>query len=124
MPTIDPIRYQKATVVFKRGLKASRAGIHRTLNRAPKGKGWVRCSGACEGIFCKPAKVKESIDFFKAAHEIFPDIVSLNQIALAYELLGEIQEAGTWFLRMKEQAEREGNAAYLNAAELGLRRVG
>ena len=78
MPTIDPVRYQQATVVFKRGVKASRAGIHRTLNRAPKGKGWVPCSGACAGIFCKPAKVKESIDLFKAAYEIFSDIVSLN----------------------------------------------
>jgi len=36
---------REATAIFKLGVKASRAGIHRALNRAPKGKGWVQCVG-------------------------------------------------------------------------------
>jgi hypothetical protein len=124
MPTFDPLRYQEATVVFKRGLKASNAGIHRTLNRSPKGKGWVQCNNAPEGILCRPAKVRESIAYFKTAYEIFPDIVALNQIASGHELLGETQEARTYFTRMKEQAEQEGNEPYRKVAELGLYRLG
>ena len=124
MPTFDPVRYQQATVVFKRGLKASSAGIHRTLNRPPKGKGWVQCHNGPAGLLCRPARVRESLEYFKATYEIFPDIVALNQIALGYEMLGESQEARTYFTRMKEQAEREGNEPYRTAAEVGLRRLG
>jgi hypothetical protein len=124
MPAFDPVRYQEATVVFKRGLKASSAGIHRTLNRAPKGKGWAQCVNGPEGLMCRPAKVRESLDWFRRAYEIFPDIVALNQIALGHEMLGEAAEARTYFTRMKEQAEREGNQAYRQAAEHGLRRLG
>lgn len=82
MTAFDPERYAQATVLFKRGMKASSVGVHRTLNRPPKGKGWVPCPNAPEGMFCRPDKVRE-----------------------------------------KEQAEREGNAAYTRAAEMGLSRL-
>jgi hypothetical protein len=124
MPEFDRVRYQEATVVFKRGLKASAAGIHRTLNRAPKGKGWVQCKNAPVGILCRPAKVRESLSYFKMAYEIFPDIVALNQIALGHEMIGETEEAKTYFTLTKEQAEREGNEAYRKTAEIGLQRLG
>jgi tetratricopeptide (TPR) repeat protein len=65
---------------------------------------------------CKPDKVRESIQHFKKAYEIFHDIVALNQIALAYEMIGEFEAARQYFLLMKEQTQREANAAYLKAA--------
>jgi tetratricopeptide (TPR) repeat protein len=71
---------------------------------------------------CKPDKVKEAIEYFKKAYEIFPDIVALNQIALAYEFIGEKSVALDYFRRMKAQAEVDNNAAYSQAAELGISR--
>jgi len=120
MEQSDQSKYQEATAVFKLGGKAFNAGVHRTLNRPPKGKGWVQSPS---GVMCKPDKVSESIGHFKQAYEIFPDIVALNQIALAYEILGEFPSAREYFILMKKQAEREGNPAYFNAAELGLERT-
>jgi len=72
---------------------------------------------------CKPNKVSESIEHFKKAYEIFPEIVVLNQIALAYEMLGEFTSAREYFLHMKNQAEREENSAYVSAAEMGIERT-
>ena len=122
MPKIDPIRYAAATAVFKVGLKASSSGVHRTLNRPPKGKGWVPCPNGPEGLMCRPGKVRESIEFFRIAYGIFPDIVALNQIALGYEMLGEKEPAREHFTRMRAQAESEGNEAYARAAEMGIAR--
>lgn len=124
MAQFDQSKYRQATAVFKLGVKASSAAVHRTLNRPPKGKGWVQCINAPAGMMCKPDKVRESIKHFKKAYEIFPDIVALNQIALAYEMIGEFEAAKQHFLLMKEQAGREANSAYLQAAELGLERTG
>ena len=43
-------KFQEATVFFKLGVKANRTGVHRTLNRPPKGKGWVPCRNMPEGM--------------------------------------------------------------------------
>lgn len=123
MTHFDPVKHQQATAVFKLGLKASSKAVHRTLNRAPRGKGWVQCENSPSGIMCRPQGVRESIDLFKKAYAIFPDIVVLNQIALAYEMLGERKEAKEHFLLMKQQAERETNSAYVKAADIGLARI-
>ena len=90
--------------VFKLAAKASSTGMHRTLNRPPK-------------------PVREAIELFAQAYREFPDIVALNQIALAHEMLGELELARTHFAKMKTQAEAEGNAPYRGAAELGLART-
>lgn len=71
---------------------------------------------------CRPEKVKEAIEYFKIAYEIFPDIVSLNQIAIAHEMIGETKHANDYFNRMKSQAESENNEVYLAAAEAGVQR--
>jgi tetratricopeptide (TPR) repeat protein len=73
---------------------------------------------------CRPAKVREAIELFAKAYDEFPDIVALNQIALAYEMLGEFEAARMNFTKVCTQAESEGNVAYLKAAELGLARIG
>lgn len=93
MSEIDRARRREATAIFKLGLKASRAGIHRTLNRAPKGAGWVQCVNSPAGVMCRPEKVRESIAHFERAYQTFPDIVALNQIALGREMLGEFEAA-------------------------------
>ena len=123
MAQFDQARYREATAVFKLGVKASGAAVHRTLSREPKGKGWVQCKNSPVGITCKPDKVRAAIEFFKQAYEIFPDIVAVNQIALAYEMIGEFETARRYFLLMHEQAGREANAAYLQAAAMGLERA-
>ena len=117
-------RRAEATEVFKLGLKASKAGVHRTINRPPEGKGWVQCVNAPAGLMCRPEKVRESIELFRKAYELSPDIVALNQIALAHEMLGEREAAREAFARMRAQAVAEGNAAYVQVADLGLARVG
>ena len=114
---------QEAIVVFRLGMKASSVGVHRTLNRPPKGKGWVQCINMPAGMMCRPAKVREAIEHYKKSYEIFPDIVVLNQIALSYEMLGELETAREYLTRMKEQAERENNSAYLQGAEVSLERA-
>jgi hypothetical protein len=125
MSTPDEARRRaEATVVFKLALKASQAGVHRTLNRPPKGKGWVQCVDAPPGLMCRPEKVRESIELFGKAYQIWPDIVALNQIALAHEMLGERDAARQAFTRMRAQALAESNAAYVQAADQGLARVG
>jgi len=96
--------------------------MHRTLDRDPKGKGWVKCGGVFDGLMCKPDKVKEAIEYFKIAYEVFPDIVALNQIALAYESVGEEQLAVEFYQRMKDQAQTENNDVYIQTAELGIGR--
>jgi tetratricopeptide (TPR) repeat protein len=123
MTHFDPVKHQQATAVFKLGLKASSKAVHRALNRPPRGKGWVQCLNSPSGVLCRPEKVRESIELFRKAYAIFPDIVVLNQIALAYEMLGERKEAKEHFLRMKQQAERETNSAYVKAADIGLARI-
>jgi hypothetical protein len=71
-------------------------------------------------MMCKPEKLKESIEYFKIASEVFPDIVALNQIALGFEMLGETEKARDYFTQMKTQAESENSEAYLVAAEQGI----
>jgi tetratricopeptide (TPR) repeat protein len=113
--------------LLKAAVKASGAAVHRTLNRPPKGKGWVQCVNAPAGVMCRPDKVREAIEHFKKAYAVFPDAVALYQIALHYEMLGERDAAREHFLRVKEQVEREANpvyAAYLKAVELALARLG
>ena len=122
MSDFDPIRHKAATAVFKLALKTSNSGIHRAINMAPKGTGWVQCHSAPEGMMCKPDKVLESIEYYKIAYEVFPDIVALNQIALGYDLIGEKSKAKKFYLLMKQQAEIENNKAYINAAVQGLNR--
>ena len=116
-------RRKEMTALFKLGMNASSVGVHRTLNRPPKGKGWVPIANDPEGVFCRPDKVRESIEWYKKAYAILPDIVVLNQIALGYEMIGEVEEARAWFVRVREQAEREGNGSYRQAAEMSLKRV-
>jgi hypothetical protein len=42
MSAVDRDKRREATAFFKLGVKANKAGVHRTLNRSPKGKGWVQ----------------------------------------------------------------------------------
>ena len=122
MKHFDPIRHKAATAVFKLAQKTSNSGIHRTVNKEPKGKGWVQCHSAPEGMMCKPDKVLESIEYFKISYEVYPNIVALNQIALGYDLIGEKSKAKDFFLQMKEQAENENNEAYIQSAVQGIQR--
>ncbi len=117
-------RRAEATAIFKLALKASKAGVHRTLGRSPKGKGWVQCVNAPVGVMCRPEKIRESLELFRKAYEMSSDIVALNQIALAHEMLGERAAAREGFTRMRELALAEDIPAYVQAAELGLSRVG
>ena len=117
-------RRREALAVFKLGMKANAVGVHRTLNRPPKGEGWVQCVNSPAGVMCRPATVRESIEHFKKAYSIFPDIVALYQVALAYEMLGELEPAREHFVLVKAQAEKEANAAYRQGAELGIQRLG
>jgi tetratricopeptide (TPR) repeat protein len=110
-------------VYVKLAIKANSKGVHRTLNRAPKGKGWVQCVNAPAGMMCKPDLLRESIEHYRKAYSIFPDIVALYQIALAHEMLGEREPAREHFRRVRAQAEKEGNAAYAQAAATGLGRL-
>lgn len=118
----NPIRRKAATAVFKLANKTMEVGMHRTLDREPKGKGWVDCAVGLDGMMCKPDKVEEAIELFTIAYEIFPDIVALNQVALAFEILGNKQKAADYFARMKEQAEQESNDVYAQVAKAGLAR--
>src|SRR5262245_4534326 len=104
MPDVDPEQRKKATAIFKLAIKASGAAFHRTINRPPKGKGWVQCVNAPPGLMCRPAKAREAIELFIKAYTEFPDIVALNQIALSYEMLGEFEPARSWYGKMLEQA--------------------
>jgi tetratricopeptide (TPR) repeat protein len=122
MANHDKFRWNAASAVFMLGVKTSNSGIHRTLNKAPKGKGWIPAKMLPEGLMYKPDKVIESIEYFKISHEIFPDIVALNQIAIGYELLGEHDKAIDYFNQLLAQAIIEKNAAYQSAAELGIER--
>lgn len=123
MPVVDPASRREATALFKRAVKVNSAAIHRTLNRPPKGRGWVQCVNSPPGILCRPERVRESIELFTRAYRTYPDIVALNQIALAHEMLGELEAAREHFIRMREQALGEGIPAYVRAAELGLARL-
>lgn len=122
MSKFDPIRHKAATAIFKLAIKTQESGMHRTLDRDPKGKGWVKCVGIFDGLTCKPDKIKEAIEYFKIGYEVFPDIVALNQIALAYESVGEEQLAVRFYQRMKDQAQTENNDAYIQTAKLGIGR--
>ena len=111
---------------IKAALKASGRAVHRTLNRPPKGKGWVQCVNSPAGVMCRPDGVREAIEQFKKAYAIFPDVVAIYQIALHYEMIGELEAAREHFVRVKAQVEREAKpayAAYVQAAELGLSRL-
>jgi len=110
-------------VVFKLARKADSKAVHRTLNRPPTGKGWIQGVNMPEGLMCRPDKVREAIGLYQQSYAIFPDIVVLNQIAIAYEMIGELESARETVLRMKDQARSEGNAAYLNAADMQLARL-
>jgi hypothetical protein len=117
-------RRKQAMVFVKLAIKAGAKGVHRTLNRPPKGKGWVQCVNAPAGIMCRPDALRESIEHYRKAYSIFPDIVALYQVALAHEMLGEAQAAREHLLLVKAQAEKEGNAAYRQAADAALARIG
>lgn len=123
MAQSDEARYRQATTFFKRGVKVSNAAVHRTVNRPPRGKGWVQCVNAPAGMMCRPEKVRESIEHFKRAYDVCPDIIALNQIALAHEMIGELHAARGYYLLMKEQAEAESDSAYLKTAAWGLERT-
>jgi tetratricopeptide (TPR) repeat protein len=110
-------------VFVKLAIKANSKGVHRTLNRPPKGKGWVPCANGPAGLFCRPDALRESIEHYRKAYSIFPDIVALYQIALAHEMLGEAPLAREHFRLVAAQAANEGNAAYAQAARIGLGRL-
>jgi len=118
----DPIRYKAATAVFKLAVKTCESGMHRITNREPKGKGWVQCANVPTGVMCKPEKLREGVEYFKIAYEVWPDIVALNQIALFHEMLGESEQAKAYFERMKRQADDENNEAYGIVASQGIAR--
>ena len=99
---------------------SSNAGIHRALNRPPKGKGGVQCVNAPAGVMCRPEKVRESIEHFARAYQTFPDIVALIQIALGYEMLGELGAAREHFERMRDEALALSLAAYVQPRSLAL----
>ena len=122
MKSHSATRRKAATAVFRLANKTMESGMHRTLDREPKGKGWVDCASEFKGMKCRPEKVKEAIELFDIAYEILPDIVALNQIALGYETIGKKKKATNYFKRMKHQAERENNDAYIQAAEVGMAR--
>ena len=84
----------------------------------------MQCVDSPEGLLCRPQKVREAIEYFRIAYEVWPDIVALNQIALSYEMIGEAGDAREHFVRMLAQAEAEQNDAYAGAARLGLARLG
>ena len=118
---------KRSMAMFKLGMKASSKAVHRTLNRPPKGKGWVQCMNSPAGVMCRPEGVREAIAQFEKAYAIFPDVVARYQIALHYEMIGEREAARQNFLLVKEQVEREANpvyGAYLKAVELALARLG
>ena len=121
---ITPELRRQAMALFKQGMKANSVGVHRTLNRPPRGKGWVPGHNMPEGLFCRPEKVRESIEWYRKSYAVVPDIVVLNQIGIAHEMLGDIEEARAAYVLMKEQAEREGNEAYRRGAEMSLARLG
>src|SRR5215510_5209526 len=102
----DRDKRARAMAFFKLAAKASSHGIHRTLNRPPGGKGWVQAVNAPAGLMCRTAKVRDSIELFAKAYQEFPDIVALNQIALAHEMLGEFEAARSYFTKMREQQRR------------------
>jgi tetratricopeptide (TPR) repeat protein len=118
----DTNKYKAATAVFKLGAKAMESGMHRTLNREPKGKGWVPCKIEPIGLYYKPNKIREAIKYFEIAYSIYPEIITLNQIALCFEIIGEFEQAKLHFKNMQRQAEEEENDAYLQAAKTGLQR--
>lgn len=123
-PTDDLARRRReATALFKLGMKASAVGIHRTLNRPPKGKGWVQCVNSPAGVMCRPQKVREAIGYYERAYVVLPDIAVLNQIALSYEMLGELDQARQRFEIMKQQAVRENLLPYVQAAAAALQRA-
>lgn len=109
--------------MFKLAAKTQNAGMHRTLNREPRGAGWVQCVNSTDGLLCRPQKVREAIEYFRIAYGIWPDIVALNQIALGYEMIGEAEAAREQFERMLAQAEAEGNDVYATAARQALARL-
>lgn len=109
--------------MFRRAVKANNAALHRAINRAPKGAGWVPCHNAPPGMLCRPGKLRAALALFEEAYAIWPDLVALNQLALGYEMLGDREAAHAHFQRMKTQAAREGDATYLRAAEQGLTRT-
>ena len=115
---------REAMEVFKLSRKADAKAVHRTVNRPPKGKGWVQGVNMPEGLMCRPEGVRESIELYRKAYAIFPDIVLLNQIAIAYEMIGELESARESALLMKAQAEREGNKVYAQGADMQLARLG
>ena len=122
MDITDPIKYKAATAVFSLANKTNNSGFHGTSNKEPKGKGWVQCLNSVKGVMCKPEKINEAIEYYKIAYEIYPDIVALNQIALGYEMIGENSKAKKYYIVMKEQATKENNGVYEEAAESGINR--
>src|SRR5215475_11111766 len=116
MSGADRDKRREATAFFKLGAKANKAAVHRTLNRPPKGKGWVQCVNSPAGVMCRPEKVREAIEHFARAYQTFPDIVALNQVALGHEMLGELEMARRHFARMREQALAENIPGYVQAA--------
>lgn len=123
MTVSDDEKYLEATAMFKSGVKSLNKAVHRTLNKIPKGNGWVQCLNSPPGVMCRPDKVREGITLFTKAYEIFPNIVALNQIALGYEMIGEFETARECFKGMHLQAQKENNNSYIKAAELGLHRL-
>jgi len=124
VPDITPELRLQAMALFRQGMKANSVGVHRTLNRPPRGKGWVPGHNMPEGVFCRPEKVRESIEWYHKSYAVLPDIVVLNQIAIGHEMLGDTDEARAAYVLMKEQAEREQNEVYRRGAEMCLARLG
>jgi tetratricopeptide (TPR) repeat protein len=114
---------RRSMAMFKLGMKASSKAVHRTVNRPPKGKGWVQGVNMPEGLMCRPDGVRESIEHYRKAYAIFPDLVILYQIALALEMIGELEAAAREFSLVRDQAQHEGNAVYVQGAEMALARV-
>jgi hypothetical protein len=122
MTDFDPTRHKAATAVFRLATGTFEPGMHRTPNREPKGKGWVPGKFGPHGIACRPDKVAEAGEYFRIGYAVFPGIVALNQVALAFEILGDTTAAAAFDARTRKQADTQDNPADAQAAEMGLQR--
>lgn len=110
-------RYKAASAVLNLAMRAENSGLQRNLSSPPK-EGWVQGG---TGLYCKPDKIYEALQYYGIANEIYPSATTLNWKALALETLLDFPAALQAFKDLEDWVRKNepDNSAYMDAAYLG-----
>ena len=110
-------RYKAADTVLNLAMRTENAGLQRDLSSPPKA-GWFQGG---TGLYCRPDKIYEALQYYEIANEIYPSATTLNWKALALETLLDFPAALQAYKDLEDWVRKNeaDSSAYIEASSSG-----